>query len=38
MCSHVLLAAPGTPASPRSGGRGDDEGCSSATIRWTGSC
>jgi hypothetical protein len=25
MCSHALLAAPGTPTSPPSGGRGDDE-------------
>jgi hypothetical protein len=26
MCSYGVFAAPGTPTSPRSGGRGDDEG------------
>jgi hypothetical protein len=25
MCGYALRAAPGTPTSPRSGGRGDDK-------------
>jgi hypothetical protein len=31
MCSHTLRAAPGTPVSPLSGGRGDDEAEASIT-------